>query len=212
MTPSDVQHAVDAAFREEWGRVVAALIGSTGDWDLAEECAEEAFAEALRSWPASGIPARPGAWLTTVAGNRAIDRLRRATRGAELLQQVGREALHPDTDEEAMPEPFDTTDEIADDRLRLMFTCCQPALPLEGRVALTLRSLAGLTTAEIARAFLVTEATMAKRPPAPRETSSLRPSPTGCPPLTCWPNASLECWQCSTSCSTRATRPARETS
>jgi RNA polymerase sigma-70 factor (ECF subfamily) len=163
MTASAVQHAVDAAFREEWGRVVAALIGRTRDWDLAEECAQEAFAEALRSWQADGVPHRPGAWLTTVAGNRAIDRLRRAARGSELLEQVGREARRSYTDEEAMPELFNESDEIADDRLRLIFTCCHPALPMEGRVALTLRSLAGLTTAEIARAFLVPEATMAKR-------------------------------------------------
>jgi RNA polymerase sigma-70 factor, ECF subfamily len=164
MTRPAVQRAVDAAFREEWGRIVAALIRRTGDWDLAEECAQEAFTEALRRWPVDGVPHSPGAWLTTVAGNRAIDRLRRGTRGAELLERAGREALpQSDTDEDAMPELFDETDEIEDDRLRLIFTCCHPALPLEGRVALTLRSLAGLTTAEIARAFLVPEATMAKR-------------------------------------------------
>jgi RNA polymerase sigma-70 factor (ECF subfamily) len=164
MTKPAVRRAVDAAFREEWGRVVATLIRRTGDWDLAEECAQEAFAEALRRWPVDGVPQRPGAWLTTVAGNRAVDRLRRGARGAELLEQAGREALpQPDTDEDAMPEACDETDGIEDDRLRLIFTCCHPALPLEGRVALTLRSLAGLTTAEIARAFLVPEATMAKR-------------------------------------------------
>jgi RNA polymerase sigma-70 factor (ECF subfamily) len=163
MTTPTVQHAVDAAFRDEWGRVVATLIRRTGDWDLAEECTQEAFTEALRRWPVDGIPQRPGAWLTTVAGNRAIDRLRRGARGAELLKQAGREAPPSGTDEGTMPELFDETDEIEDDRLRLIFTCCHPALPLEGRVALTLRSLAGLTTAEIARAFLVPEATMAKR-------------------------------------------------
>ncbi len=164
MTTPAVQRALDAAFREEWGRIVAALIRRTGDWDLAEECAQEAFTEALRRWPVDGVPHRPGAWLTTVAGNRAIDRLRRGARGAELLEQAGREALpQSETDEDAMPELFEETDEIEDDRLRLIFTCCHPALPLEGRVALTLRSLAGLTTAEIARAFLVPEATMAKR-------------------------------------------------
>ncbi len=163
ITPA-VQRAVDAAFREEWGRVVATLIRRTGDWDLAEECAQEAFTEALRRWPADGIPHRPGAWLTTVAGHRAIDWLRRGARGAELLEQAGREALPPPgTDEEAMAELSGETGEIEDDRLRLIFTCCHPALPLEGRVALTLRTLAGLSTAEIARAFLVPEATMAKR-------------------------------------------------
>ena len=164
MTTPAVQRALDTAFRQEWGRIVAALIRRTGDWDLAEECAQEAFTEGLRRWPVDGVPQRPGAWLTTVAGNRAIDRLRRGARGAELLEQAGRQALpQSDTDEDAMPELFYETDEIEDDRLRLIFTCCHPALPLEGRVALTLRSLAGLTTAEIARAFLVPEATMAKR-------------------------------------------------
>jgi len=163
VSTAPVQQAVEAAFRTEWGRVVATLIRRTGDWDLAEECAQDAFAEALRRWPADGIPQRPGAWLTTVAGHRAIDRLRRAARGAELLEQAGREAPPPETDEEAMPELFEQGDEIEDDRLRLIFTCCHPALPLEGRVALTLRTLAGLSTAEIARAFLVPEATMAKR-------------------------------------------------
>jgi RNA polymerase sigma-70 factor, ECF subfamily len=163
VTKPAVQDALDAVFRDEWGRIVAALIRRTGDWNLAEECAQEAFTEALRRWPADGIPQRPGAWLTTVAGNRAIDRLRRSARAAELLEQVGREAPRSPTDEEGMPELFGDTDEIEDDRLRLIFTCCHPALPLEGRVALTLRSLAGLTTAEIAKAFLVTEATMAKR-------------------------------------------------
>ena len=164
MTTPAVQRAVDAAFREEWGRVVATLIRRTGNWDLAEECAQEAFTEALRRWPADGIPHRPGAWLTTVAGHRAIDWLRRGARGAELLEQAGRAALPPPgTDEEAMAELSGETGEIEDDRLRLIFTCCHPALPLEGRVALTLRTLAGLSTAEIARAFLVPEATMAKR-------------------------------------------------
>jgi RNA polymerase sigma-70 factor (ECF subfamily) len=163
MTAPAVQSAVDAAFREEWGRIVAALIRRTGDWDLAEECAQEAFAEALRRWPADGVPERAGAWLTTVAGNRAIDRLRRRARGAELLEAAGRQTRQAETDEEAMPELFTESDEIEDDRLRLIFTCCHPALPLEGRVALTLRSLAGLTTTEIAHAFLVGEPTMAKR-------------------------------------------------
>jgi RNA polymerase sigma-70 factor, ECF subfamily len=164
MSTPAIQAAVDATFREEWGRVVATLIRRTGDWDLAEECAQEAFAEALQRWPVDGVPQRPGGWLTTVAGNRAIDRLRRAARGAELLELAGREAPPQSvTGEEAMPELFAETDEIEDDRLRLIFTCCHPALPLEGRVALTLRTLAGLSTAEIARAFLVPEATMGKR-------------------------------------------------
>ncbi len=164
MSSGAVQCAVDGAFREEWSRVVATLIRRTGDWDLAEECTQEAFAEALRRWPTDGVPQSVGAWLTTVAGNRAIDRLRRGARGTDLLEQAGREAPPQfETDEEAMPELFAETDEIEDDRLRLIFTCCHPALPLEGRVALTLRALTGRTTAEIAKAFLVPEATMAKR-------------------------------------------------
>jgi RNA polymerase sigma-70 factor, ECF subfamily len=150
---------VASAFRNEWGRIVAALIGRTGDWDLSEESAQEAFAEALRRWPADGVPDRPGAWLTTVAKNRAIDRLRRERRGAELLEQAASEADEIET----MNAPETDESGIEDDRLRLIFTCCHPALPLEGRVALTLRTLAGLTTAEIARAFLVPEPTMAKR-------------------------------------------------
>ena len=152
----DVESAVAEAFRQEWGRVVATLIRMTGDWDMAEECAQEAFATALTRWPADGVPDRPGAWLTTTARNRALDRLRRSKTEAAKLQEVATLSV-PE-------EPPDYGDSgVADDRLRLMFTCCHPALMLEARVALTLRTLAGLTTAEIAKAFLVPEATMAKR-------------------------------------------------
>jgi RNA polymerase sigma-70 factor (ECF subfamily) len=161
MSSGTVEAAVQEAFRDEWGRVVATLIRRTGDWDLAEECAQEAFTQALISWAKDGVPAKPGAWLTTVAGNRALDRLRRGARGAELLEQIAYDPLRSPgaADEDEEDEP----DMIEDDRLRLMFTCCHPALALEARVALTLRTLAGLTTAEIARAFLVPEPTMAKR-------------------------------------------------
>ncbi|MFF3115197.1 RNA polymerase sigma factor [Kitasatospora sp. NPDC057904] len=153
----NVESAVATTFRAEWARVVATLIRTTGDWDLAEECAQEAFAQALARWPQDGVPARPGAWIVTTARNRAIDRLRRRKVEAVKLQQVAVDLRH---DEERAPaEPND----ITDDRLRLMFTCCHPALPLVSRVALTLRTLAGLTTAEIARACLVSEQTMAKR-------------------------------------------------
>jgi RNA polymerase sigma-70 factor (ECF subfamily) len=155
--PGDVGTAVDEAFRQEWGRVVAALIGMTGHWDLAEECAQEAFAQALKTWPRDGVPRRPGAWLTTVARNRALDRLRRGAAEAVKLREAA--VLAPTDD----PGWADDDSGIPDDRLRLMFTCCHPALPLEARVALTLRTLAGLTTAEIARAFLMPEPTMAKR-------------------------------------------------
>jgi RNA polymerase sigma-70 factor, ECF subfamily len=159
--------AVGEAFRAEWGKVVATLIGLTGDWDLAEECAQDAFTQAVKVWPRDGVPQRPGAWLTTVARNRALDRLRRrASESAKLAQAA---VLSPPTTASAEPEAVLSAlsalsaREISDDRLRLIFTCCHPALPLEARVALTLRTLAGLTTAEIARAFLVTEPAMAKR-------------------------------------------------
>jgi RNA polymerase sigma-70 factor (ECF subfamily) len=157
---ADAAAAVDAAFREEWGRVVATLIRVTGDWDLAEECAQDAFAMALQRWPADGVPRRPGAWLTTAARNRAIDVLRRRATGAAKLREVAALSADPSPSGPA----FETGHSgVPDDRLRLMFTCCHPALSLEARVALTLRTLAGLTTAEIARAFLASEATMAKR-------------------------------------------------
>jgi len=158
-----IRDAVDAAFREEWGRVVATLIRVTGDWDLAEECAQDAFAMALRRWPADGIPRRPGAWLTTAARNRAIDVLRRRTVGAAKLREIAALSVDPASGPSSAFEPETDHSGVPDDRLRLMFTCCHPALSLEARVALTLRTLAGLTTAEIARAFLASEATMAKR-------------------------------------------------
>jgi RNA polymerase sigma-70 factor (ECF subfamily) len=157
---TDVKAAVDAAFRDEWGRVVATLIRTTGDWDLAEECAQDAFAMALQRWPKDGIPGRPGAWLTTAARNRAIDVLRRKAVGAAKLREVAAMSLPP---EPSAAAPETDHSGVPDDRLRLMFTCCHPALSLEARVALTLRTLAGLTTAEIARAFLASEPTMAKR-------------------------------------------------
>jgi RNA polymerase sigma-70 factor (ECF subfamily) len=146
-----VNEAVAAAFREDWGRVVAAVIRQTGDWDLAEECAQDAFARALERWPHDGIPRVPGAWLTTVARNRALDRVRRSKLGAAKLREASVTAV---TDGDVAPD---------DDRLRLMYTCCHPALSFEAQVALTLRTLAGMSTAEIARAFLVPEPTMAQR-------------------------------------------------
>ena len=151
--PDDIRTAVDAAYRDEWGQVVATLIGLTGDWDLAEDCAQDAFAAALATWPRDGVPNRPGAWLTTTARNRAIDRLRRDTAGSAKLREL------VVTQEPDAP----LAEEIPDERLRLIFTCCHPALPFPARVALTLRTLAGLSTAEIARAFLTAEPAMAKR-------------------------------------------------
>ncbi|HEV2526894.1 MAG TPA: DUF6596 domain-containing protein [Thermomicrobiales bacterium] len=160
--------AIETVFHEEWGRIVASLIRRTGDWDLAEECAQDAFAEAATRWPREGVPRRPGAWLTTVAGNRALDRLRRRGVEAGKLREV---ATMPDTDPVIDPATgLDdaTADAVAssgigDDRLRLIFTCCHPALALDARVVLTLRTLCGLTTPRIARAFLLPEATMAQR-------------------------------------------------
>ncbi|MEU8413551.1 RNA polymerase sigma factor [Amycolatopsis japonica] len=152
---TELDAAITRAFREESGQVIATLIRVTGDWDLAEECLQEAFALALRTWPRDGVPAKPGAWLTTAARNRATDRIRREAVGAAKLREAAELNVpaEPDRDESG----------VHDDRLRLIFTCCHPALPLEGQVALALRTLAGLTTAEIARAFLVSEATMSQR-------------------------------------------------
>jgi len=162
VTATDVVGTVLAgAFREEWGRITAALIHQTGDWDLAEECAQDAFTQALRRWPRDGVPNRPGAWLMTVARNGAIDRLRRSsTYRAKVEELAVMAARETDTDN---PEPAADDSAVPDERLRLIFTCCHPALAMEARVALTLRALTGLSTAEIARAFLVPEATMAKR-------------------------------------------------
>jgi RNA polymerase sigma-70 factor (ECF subfamily) len=141
-------------FREESGRSVATLIRIFGDIDLAEDAVQEAFALALRKWPADGLPPNPGGWITTTARNRAIDHLRRESRGRDLLGKVAEVADEP-VGEEAGP--------VQDDRLRLIFTCCHPALSTEAQIALTLRLLGGLTTAEVARAFLVAEPAMAKR-------------------------------------------------
>ena len=145
---------LDQAFRDHWGRVLAALIGLLGDFDLAEEAAQEAFAIAAERWPRDGVPDRPGDWLVATARNRAIDRIRRdRTLAAKLRLLPLTEAVEDDVDETTFP----------DERLELLFTCCHPALGLDAQVALTLRTLGGLTTPEIAAAFLVPEATMAQR-------------------------------------------------
>ncbi|MFI5026021.1 MAG: RNA polymerase sigma factor [Solirubrobacterales bacterium] len=150
---------VDRLFRHESGRATASLIRVLGDFDVAEDAVQEAFLVAMQVWPERGIPENPGAWITTTARNKAIDRLRRERRGNEKLEEL--RALEPPTatdDEE--PEEQHV---ISDDRLRLIFTCCHPALAPEARVALTLRTLGGLATPEIARAFLVSEPAMAQR-------------------------------------------------
>ncbi|HEY7045766.1 MAG TPA: sigma-70 family RNA polymerase sigma factor [Jatrophihabitantaceae bacterium] len=145
---------LEEVFRDEWGRVLATLVGYLGDFDKAEDATQEAFAIAAQRWPESGIPNNPGAWLTTTARNQAIDRLRRERNLAEKIRRL------------PVPDPivdeFDDT-VIKDERLELIFTCCHPALPMDGQVALTLRALGGLETAEIARAFLVSEQTMKRR-------------------------------------------------
>jgi RNA polymerase sigma-70 factor (ECF subfamily) len=152
-------HVVEQVFREERARVLAALVHSLGDFELAEDALQEAFAVALQRWPTAGTPERPAAWLVTVARNRAIDRLRRQRTGQEKLQQLG---LPPE--EGGMIDPLpDSLAEVGDERLSLLFTCCHPALAPEARVALTLQAVGGLTAAEIARAFLVPDSTMAQR-------------------------------------------------
>ena len=167
MATADPHELVDRLFREESGRAVATLIRVLGDFDLAEEAVQDAFITALETWPVRGVPDNPGAWITTTARNRAIDRIRRRRRLAEKEELLKREAaieaelaaVDPDAviDAEAAMSP------IADDRLRLIFTCCHPALAMDARVALTLRTLGGLSTPEIARAFLVPEVTLAQR-------------------------------------------------
>jgi RNA polymerase sigma-70 factor (ECF subfamily) len=149
-----VEATLEQAFRDQWGRVVAALIGFLGDFDLAEEAAQEAFAIAAERWPRDGAPASPGTWLVTTARNRAIDRIRRD----RVLAAKTRLLEIPEAAEDIVDE---TT--FPDERLELVFTCCHPALATDAQVALTLRTLGGLTTDEIARAFLVPEATMAQR-------------------------------------------------
>ncbi len=156
--PPDVASLVDELYRTEWGRIVAILIKHLGDFDLAEEYAQEAFTAALAQWSASGVPDLPFAWIIQTARNKAIDRIRHQTVFAEKVQP---ELLHGST--ESVAHPGELLGEIPDERLRLIFTCCHPALATDAQVALTLRTLCGLTTDQIARAFLVPPATMAQR-------------------------------------------------
>ncbi|MGX6601319.1 RNA polymerase sigma factor [Micromonosporaceae bacterium Da 78-11] len=154
MSELDVQGAVARAHRAEWARIVAALTRRFGDLDIAEEAAAEAFVVAVERWPVDGVPPAPGAWLTTTATRKAIDRLRRESRRDDKQREA--QVLHDDDP----PEPLGVID---DERLRLIFTCCHPALAIQTRMALTLRMVGGLTMPEIARAFLVPEATMGQR-------------------------------------------------
>ena len=154
MSAVDARAAVTRAHREEWARVVASLTRRFGDLDIAEDAAAEAFATAVEQWPARGVPPNPGAWLTTTANRKAIDRIRRESKRDDKQREA--QLLHDDEP----PEPLGA---IEDDRLRLIFTCCHPALAMQTRVALTLRMVGGLTVAEIARAFLVQETAMERR-------------------------------------------------
>ena len=157
----DAQRSVEAVFREQSGRIVAALIRLSGSFDRAEEAMQEAFTIALDDWPRKGVPQNPGAWIMAVAHRKLIDHLRRErTRTAKEPELVYQAQL---SSAEAEPELDENAMEYPDDRLRLMFTCCHPALNLEAQIALTLRTLGGLTTSEIARAFLVPEPTLAQR-------------------------------------------------
>src|SRR5579863_1503607 len=159
MTPDvNAASAVEEVYRSDWGRIVATLIRLLGDFDLAEEYAQEAFAAALEQWPASGVPALPRAWIIQTARHKAIDRLRRRTLFTEKIQpQLARDYTG------STPAKEYEASEIQDERLRLIFTCCHPALAPEAQVALTLRTLCGLETDEIARAFLASPTTMAQR-------------------------------------------------
>ena len=154
MSAADAREAVTQAHHEEWARVVASLARRFGDLDIAEEAAAEAFATAVERWPADGVPPSPGAWLTTTANRKAIDRIRRENKRDDKHKEA--QLLYDD-------DPPGPPGAIDDNRLRLIFTCCHPALALETRVALTLRMVAGLTVPEIARAFLVQETAMEKR-------------------------------------------------
>ena len=154
MSAVDARAAVTRAHREEWARVVASLTRRFGDLDIAEDAAAEAFATAVEQWPARGVPPNPGAWLTTTANRKAIDRIRRESKRDDKQREA--QLLYDDEP----PEPLGA---IEDDRLRLIFTCCHPALAMQTRVALTLRMVGGLTVAEIARAFLVQETAMERR-------------------------------------------------
>ncbi len=156
-----LEQRLERAFREHWGRVLATLIGLLGDFDRAEEAAQEAYAIAAERWPADGIPENPSAWLITTGRRRAIDRIRREQTLATKTRELQAEELTHMNDSHPPPDIPELG--FPDERLELIFTCCHPALALEAQVALTLRTLGGLTTAELASSFLVPEPTMAQR-------------------------------------------------
>jgi RNA polymerase sigma-70 factor, ECF subfamily len=152
-----IESQIEKTFREEHGRVLAALISQLGDFELAEDALQDALVNALERWEIDGVPRNPGAWLLTAAKRRAIDRIRRAATQERTAETIAMDSLTIDD-----KEP-DMDDSIPDDRLKLMFTCCHPALALDAQVALTLHTLGGLSTQEVARAFLISESTMAQR-------------------------------------------------
>ena len=154
----DIDQAVEEVYRSDWGRILATLIRFFDDFEIAEDAAQEAFAAAIDQWRTSGIPESPRAWIIQTARHKAIDRVRRRTRFTKAIQSIGASGMN-----KTLEEPDYDSTEIPDDRLRLIFTCCHPALAIDAQVALTLRTLGGLETDEIARAFLVSSTTMAQR-------------------------------------------------
>ena len=180
--------AIDKVYRSDWGRIVATLIRLIGDFDVAEEAAQEAFAVAVDQWPVSGVPEFPRAWIIQTARHKALDRIRRRTRFEEKIESYAASGLIP-----TMEEPDYDTSEIPDDRLRLIFTCCHPALAFEAQVPLTLRMLDGLETDEIARAFLVPTATMAQRLVRAKRKFATRAFHTLCPTQTRCRRAWMPC-------------------
>ena len=179
--------AIEEVYHADWGRIVATLIGFIGDFDVAEECAQEAFTAAVDQWRDSGIPEIPRAWIIQTARHKAIDRIRRRVAMRKNWNRTRSGWFAP------IEEPNYDHGEIPDDRLRLIFTCCHPALAPEAQVALTLRTLCGLETDEIARAFLVTPTTMAQR--LVRAKHKIRDAgiPYVVPGRTKWPNGSRPC-------------------
>ena len=196
MNSIEVREAITQAHHAEWARVVAALTRRFGDLDIAEEAAAEAFATAVVRWPADGVPPNPGAWLTTTANHKAIDRIRRESKRDDKHKEA--QMLSGDDP----PEPLGAID---DERLRLIFTCCHPALAMETRVALTLRMVAGLTVPEIARAFLVQETAIGQRITRAKAKIKAARIPYRVPSGRISRHASPACSPSSSSSSTRAT-------
>ncbi|MEZ5255353.1 MAG: sigma-70 family RNA polymerase sigma factor [Ilumatobacteraceae bacterium] len=192
-------------FREECGRSIASLVAAFGDLDLAEESVQDAFVKAVAFWPERGLPPNPGAWITATARNRAIDVLRRESTRSQRHERAWREHRIDDFDDPGGEERHEGIAAMQDDRLRLIFTCCHPALRLEAQVALTLRLLGGLSTEEIARAFLVAESTMAQR--IVRAKAKIRQAriPYRAPRRRAPRADRTRCWRCSISSSTRGT-------